>query len=106
MSAFDPLRTLGHGATTISMAGFGSAFVVLAAGASVVSGPFESMERITPEMAVGRAQKCGLGPATIRYETELQSDILSVPNAAAATESQLSCLDTATGFGIFVELPA
>ena len=87
------------------MAGFGSAFLALTAGALSV-GPFESMERITAEMAVERAKKCGLGPATIRYEHELQSDILSVPNAATATDSQLSCLDNATGFGISVELPA
>lgn len=88
------------------MAGFGSAFIAFAAWASSVGGPFEGMERFTPEMAVERAAKCGLGPATIRYEDELQSDILSVPNAASATDSQLSCLDSATGFGIFVELPA
>lgn len=106
MSAFEPLRSLGLGATTISMAGFGNAFIALLAGATSVSGPSERMERITPEMAVERAAKCGLGPATIRYEDELQSDILSIPNAASATESQLSCLDSATGFGIFVELPA
>jgi hypothetical protein len=47
-----------------------------------------------------------LGPATIRFEDELQSDILSLPDAASATESQLSCLDSAVGFGIFVKLPA
>ena len=64
------------------------------------------MERITAEMAVERAAKCGLGPGTIRYEDELQSDILSIPSAASATQSQLSCLDSATGFGIVVELPA
>jgi hypothetical protein len=88
------------------MAGFGNAFIALFAWAASVSGPFDGMERITPEMAVERAAKCGLGPATIRYEDELQSDILSIPNAASATEGQLSCLDSATGFGIFVELPA
>lgn len=71
-----------------------------------MGGPFEKMERITPGMAVERATKCGLGPVTIRNDKELQSDILSVPDAVSATEKQLSCLDDATGFGIFVELPA
>jgi hypothetical protein len=85
---------------------FGSAFLALAAWASSGGGPLESLERITPEMAVERAAKCGLGPVTIRYDDELQSDILSAPNAALATEDQLRCLDNATGFGIFVELPS
>jgi hypothetical protein len=88
------------------MAGSVSSFIALAAWASTVGGPFEGMERITPEMAVERAAKCGLGPVAVRYEDELQSDILSVPHAASATESQLSCLDNAAGFGIFVELPS
>lgn len=64
------------------------------------------MNPITPGMVVERAEKCGLGPATIRYERELQSDVLSLPKAASATDGQLNCLDKATGFGIFVELPA
>ena len=88
------------------MADFGSALFVFAASASSMVVPFESMERVTPEMAVERAAKCDVGPVTIRYEDELQSDILSAPNAASATESQLRCLDNATGFGIFVELPS
>ena len=57
-------------------------------------------------MAVERAAKCGLGPVTVRYEDELHSDILSVPHAASVTDAQLSCLDNATGFGIFVQLPS
>ena len=87
------------------MTGSISSFIILAAWASTAGGPFEGMERITPQMAVERAAKCGLGPVTVRYEGELQSDILSVPRAASVTEVQLSCLDNATGFGIFVELP-
>ena len=83
-----------------------SFFIALAAWALTAGGPFEGMERITPEMAVERAAKCGLGPVTVRYEDELQSDILSVPHAGSVTETQLSCLDNATGFGIFVELPS
>jgi len=86
------------------MAGIVVALIALAALASPMGG-FQSMGRITAEMAVERVAKCGLGSATIRYEDELQSDILSLPEAASATESQLSCLDSATGFGIFVELP-
>lgn len=88
------------------MGDLGSVFLVFATWASSVGGPFESMERITPQMAAERAAKCGLGPVTIRYEDELQSNILSASNAASATESQLHCLDNATGFGIFVELPS
>jgi hypothetical protein len=87
------------------MADFGSAFLAFAALGSSMHGPLGNMERITPEVAVERAARCGLGPVTIRYEDELQSEILSAPNAASATETQLRCLDDATGFGIFVELP-
>lgn len=88
------------------MAGFGIAILAFATWVSSVGGLFESMQRIMPKMAVERAAKCGLGPVTTRYEDELQSDILSAPNAAEATEDQLHCLDNATGFGIFVELPS
>ena len=67
------------------MVGLGSAFIALAV---LVSGQLENLERVTPEMAIERAAQCGLGRASIRYEDELQSHILS-----------------ATGFGIDVELP-
>ena len=88
------------------MTGSISSFIALAAWATTAGGSPEGMKRITSVMAVERAAKCGLGPVTVRYEDELQSDILSVPHAASATEAQLSCLDNATGFGIFVELPS
>jgi len=68
------------------------------------SGPFDNLERISPQIAVERATQCGLGPATVRYEDELQSDILTVANVASASDSQLACLDKAAGWGIFVEL--
>ena len=84
------------------MVGLGSAFIALAV---LVSGQLENLERVTPEMAIERAAQCGLGRASIRYEDELQSHILSVPGATSATEAQLTCLDNATGFGIDVELP-
>jgi hypothetical protein len=87
------------------MAGFGSASLVLIAWLTSAGGTFDRIERITPEMAVERAGKCGLGPVTIRFEEELQSDILTVTGGASVTESQLQCLDYAAGFGIFVELP-
>ena len=87
------------------MTGFLGFLIALTAWAATAANAFEGLERITAEMAVERAGKCGLGPVTIRYEDELQSDILSVPHAASATENQLRCLDDATGFGIFVELP-
>ena len=72
---------------------------------SVSTGPFDTMERITPMEAVKRAEDCNLGRVTIRYEDELQSDIVTVTGAKAPSEEQLACLDKATGFGIFVELP-
>lgn len=71
---------------------------------SASAGPFGHIERITPQEAVERAGDCHLGPVTMRYEDELQSDILTV-NVTAASEEQLVCLDKATEFGIFVELP-
>ena len=76
------------------------AFALLSASA----GPLDHIERITPQEAVKRAEDCHLGRVTMRYEDELQSDILTI-NATAASEEQLVCLDRATGFGIFVELP-
>lgn len=82
------------------------ALTVLSAAASLVVSPTKGVERVTPQTALQRVWGCGLGPATIRYEHELQSHILSMPSATAATESQLRCLDMATGFGIDVELPA
>jgi hypothetical protein len=77
------------------------ALALLAASA----GPFDNIERITPQQAVKRAEDCNLGRVTIRYEDDLQSDILTIKGATTASEEQLVCLDRATGFGIFVELP-
>ena len=85
------------------MAGFGSS---LALAIWLTSGLFDNIERISPEMAIERAKQCGLGPATVRYEDELQSDILTVANATGASDRKLACLDKATGWGIFVELPS
>lgn len=72
---------------------------------SASAGPFGHPELITPQEAVKRAEDCRLGAVTIRYEDELQSDILTVKDVMAASDEQLVCLDRATGFGIFVELP-
>jgi hypothetical protein len=80
------------------------ALVALTLWFTSASGPFDNIERITPEVAAERVARCGLGPVTIRYEDELQSHILTVANAASATESQLACLDKATGW-YDVELP-
>lgn len=55
-------------------------------------------------MAVQRATECGLGPVTVRYDDELQSDILTVTNGVSASEGQLICLDKAVGWGILAEL--
>lgn len=77
-----------------------SAFVA----ASALVGPFEDIERITPEVAAERAAQCGVGTVTFRYEEELQSDILTISGATAATDEQLACVDKAAGWGIFVEL--
>ncbi|QAY78490.1 hypothetical protein [Sphingosinicella sp. BN140058] len=88
------------------MTGFVSPLVTLSALAFPVDGSAPNIERITAEMAVQGAGKCGFGPATIRYEDEHETEIFSVPRPASATDAELSCLDSATGFGILVELPA
>jgi hypothetical protein len=72
---------------------------------SASAGPFDRMERITSQEAVKRAENCHIGAVKIRYDDEQQSDILTVTDAKEANEQQLVCLDEATGFGIFVELP-
>lgn len=82
------------------------AFIALALWSASTNGHFDQMERITAEEAVKRAKKCGLGGVTIRYGPEWQLEILTVTDAAEASDSQLDCLDKATGWSIFVELPA
>ncbi len=88
------------------MTSSGSALIAVVLWSTSASGPFDNIERITPEVAAERAAKCGLGSVTIRYEDELQSHILMVANAAPANESQLACVDKAVGWGVFVELPS
>ena len=79
----------------------GGIFIALALSFASAGEPFE---HIPPGKAAERAALCGLGPVTIRYEDELQSDVLVVANTGAASESQLECLDEATR-GNLVELP-
>ena len=81
------------------------AAVFLAFGIAAAAGPFDGVERITPEQAVQRAAECGLGPVKVRYEELFQSDVLTLASVGSATDDQLACLDRAVGWGNMVELP-
>jgi hypothetical protein len=62
-------------------------------------------ERITPQEAAQRVSACGLGPVTIRYDEELQEDILTARSIKTATDEQLACADKAASY-YDLELPA
>lgn len=72
--------------------------LALALSTTSASGLIDNIERITPETAARRAEQCGLGRVTVRYEEELQAEILTISDAAAASEDQLNCLDKATAW--------
>ena len=54
----------------------------------------DMFERISPQEAAQRITRCGLGPVTIRYEAELEEDVL-VAAPDSATDDQLICADKA-----------
>lgn len=66
--------------------------------------PSDVFERITAQEAAKRFSQCGLGPVTIRYEAELQEDVLVASEAKSATDDQLACADKAVSF-YTLELP-
>lgn len=63
------------------------------------------IERVTPEDAAKRIEACGVGPVTIRFDDLLQSHVLTIANAASASDLQLQCIDSAASYHD-VELPA
>jgi hypothetical protein len=66
--------------------------------------PFDFFERITAQEAAKRASQCGLGRVTIRYEADLQEDVLIASLAGTPTDKQLACADKAVSF-YTLELP-
>ncbi len=79
--------------------------LIAAAAPAPADGLTWQIVEVRPAEALERAAACGLGPAAVRFDDELQSYVLSVADAVSATDEQLSCLDGATEFGMFVELP-
>jgi len=57
-----------------------------------------TFERITPQEAAKRVSKCGLGRVTIRYEPDLQEEVLVASEATQASDKQLGCADEAAGY--------
>lgn len=69
------------------------------------AGVVDHFEDISPQIAAERVARCGIGPARITFDRELQSHVLSVPDASAATDEQLACADKAVSH-YELELPA
>ncbi|HEY7809728.1 MAG TPA: hypothetical protein VIA98_05055 [Allosphingosinicella sp.] len=68
--------------------------------------PAEQMfERITPQAAVEQLAACGLPGASIRYDEELQQEVLTLTVAAPVSDETLACADKAVSF-YALELPA
>jgi hypothetical protein len=75
----------------------------LAWGTTQADNPHDGFE-VSAQVAAERATKCGLGAVTFRFDDELQSSVFAVANEATPTDSQLACLDVATGWHL-IELP-
>ena len=67
--------------------------------------PLETpFDQIAAEVAAERISKCGLGAVTIRYEEDLQSEVLTAAGATSSTDEQLACADKAASY-YDLELP-
>ena len=62
------------------------------------SGQSLPFERLTPEEAAKRIEGCGVGPVTIRFDDLLQSHVLTVAGADAASDEQLKCIEQAASY--------
>lgn len=61
-------------------------------------------DQVTAEVAAERVSQCGLGPVTVRYEDELQSEVLTAAPSSLLTDDQLRCADRAASY-FDLELP-
>ena len=64
----------------------------------------EAYEHITPQVAAGRVARCGVGPATVRSDAELQTDVIVVADAGPISDQQIACIVKAASF-YDVEVP-
>ncbi len=55
-------------------------------------------ELLSPELAVERMSKCGLGRPVARYDRESKIEILVLRRPVRARDDQLACLDKASGY--------
>jgi len=62
-------------------------------------------DRVTPQVAAERVERCGAGPVTAKSEPELDLDVLVINVSGSVTDEQLTCIDKAASF-YDVELPA
>ena len=63
-----------------------------------------AFDRITPELAAKRAAECGLAAVSLSYDDLLQSNVLTLADAATATDGQLACIEMAASYH-HVKLP-
>jgi hypothetical protein len=61
-------------------------------------------ELLDPQRAVERVSRCGLGRPKLRYDSDLQEDLLMLRGQTRATDGQLACIDKAAEY-FLVEMP-
>lgn len=62
-----------------------------------------AFDRISPQVAARRVAACGVGAVTVRFDAELDEDVLLV-KATTVSDAQLNCMDKESSF-YDVELP-
>ena len=56
------------------------------------SGPTDQMLAVVkPEVAIERVRRCGFTDVRVRFDGELQENVVEVANVSSATDSQLRC---------------
>lgn len=55
-------------------------------------------ELLSPELAVERMSQCGLGRPKVRYDQQLEIEVLVLRRPVRARDDQLACLDRASGY--------
>ena len=76
---------------------------ILIATAQLSTSFLTSDDHMTPQIAATRVAACGARPVTVRFDTDLDSDVLVV-GATAISDRQLACIDKGASF-YDVELP-
>jgi hypothetical protein len=77
--------------------------LLLISAAQLSPGLLEAFDRISPQVAARRVAACGVGAVTVRYDAELDEEVLLV-KTTTVSDAQLNCMDKASSF-YDVELP-